>query len=486
MRIYFILAIITLLTSQHLAVPMGTVELKHCHIKNYGQEVLCGKHTVYEDRTTASGRQIEIQFAIIPSVTEAKEADPLVIFAGGPGQGAMDMGRLSSIAFSEIHENRDVVLIDQRGMGNSHPLKCKEPEESALSLSEEELEILTRKILKECLTELDADVTKYTQDIANHDIHEILMALGYKKVNLYGVSWGTRSALLYANQFPDHVRSVIMDGNAPIENKVPLYATEDAEKSIQMLFSDCNIDTECHKAFPNLQQDFESVLAGFGEQGKETTINDPNTGKAETITLTRGMFVNALRNILYSPDLSRLIPIVIEQAKDNNYQALAALSTAFGDTGMAIGATLTILCSEELARVTETDIAIESSKGFVGGAFINNFKKSCDQWPKAPLPAIYHQTLTSDAPTLILSGDVDPVTPPRWGDKMAQSMTNSLHLVATNTGHNVAPKKCASKLMAQFVKQGNFDGIDGECLKELKRPSFFIDANGPARSVSND
>ena len=486
MKSFFLLTMMSLLNTPYLAVSMGNKTLNYCHIAKYSQEVLCGSHSVYEDRVAATGRQIEIQFAVIPSVTEAKELDPLVLLAGGPGQGARDMGAFVPMAFAEIHENRDVVLIDQRGMGASHPLSCEQPEDNILALSEAEQVLQTQKLLQQCLIDLDADVTKYTQDLANQDIHEILLALGYGKVNLYGVSWGTRSALLYANQFPEQVRTVIMDGNAPPDNKVSLYVNEDAEQSLQALFKDCNDNSECHKAFANLEQDFNDILISFGDTGKQVTVVDANTGKPQTFNLTRNIFVSALRGILYIPDFSRLVPIIIQQAKHNNYQTLAGLTAAFGDTGMAIGATLTILCSEELARISDTEIDNEQAKGFVGNAFINNIKISCNEWPKAPLPAIYNQPLTSEIPTLILSGAIDPVTPPKWGAKMADYMTNSRHLIAPNTGHNVAPKGCASKLMAQFVNQGNLEDIDASCLDEIKRPSFFIDTSGPARSLSHD
>ena len=113
MKIYFFLAIAILLTSQHMAVPMGDMELKHCHIKDYSQEVLCGSLSVFENRALASGRQIEIKFAVIPSVTEAKDADPLVMFAGGPGQGARDMGPFARMAFSEIHEIKTYLIFFQ-------------------------------------------------------------------------------------------------------------------------------------------------------------------------------------------------------------------------------------------------------------------------------------------------------------------------------------------------------------------------------------
>jgi len=463
------------------------MELEYCHIPKYSQEVLCGSYSVYENRQSQSGRKIDIKFAIIPSVTEAKEPDPLVMLAGGPGQGAMSMGGpFSAMAFSEVRENRDIVLIDQRGMGKSHSLACEIPDENILALSEDEQQLLSDEIIKECLSNLEADVTLYTQDLANEDIYDILVALGYSKVNLYGVSWGTRSALLYLNQFPEHVRAIIVDGNVPLENRVSLYATEDAEKAMQALLNDCKNDKECNNAFPELEKNFNDVLASFGETGKEVTVKDANTGEAVTFTLKRNVFVNVLRSILYVPEFSRMIPIIIKQAQNNNYQTLAAITAAFGDPGMALGASLTILCSEEFSRITDSEITNLKEQGFVGDAFINVYRDACKLWPQAPLPKIYSQIKLSEIPALILSGEIDPVTPPKWGDKMAETMTNSLHLVAPNTGHNVAPKGCASKLMAQFIKEASVENIDGSCLDDLKRPSFFIDANGPTRGISDD
>ena len=460
--------------------------LERCHIKNYAQEVLCGNHDVFEDRKAASGRIINIKYAVIPSVTEAKELDPLVLLAGGPGQGSIAMAPFIQSAFTEVHENRDVVLIDQRGMGDSHSLACEISDVNPLAMTETEQEAYTRDYLKKCLSTLDADLTKYNQDIANEDIHEILVGLGYDKVNLYGVSWGTRSALLYATQFPEHVRTIIMDGNAPIDNRVPLFASEDSDRAIHLLFDDCEQDKYCKKAYPNLKQDFHDVLNSFGTEGKKITLLNANTGKPEEIIITRNNFANAILGILYVPDFSRVIPTIIEQAKQDNYQALSALSAAFGDPGISVGAQLSILCSEDLSRIYQSEFDASSKNGFAGSSFFRLFQNSCSVWPKASLPTIYTQSLKSELPTLLLSGAIDPITPPRWGDKMAEYMTNSLHLVAANTGHNVAPKGCASKLMAQFINEATFENIDGSCLDKIQRPSFFIDGSGPARSKNND
>ncbi len=487
MKTLFILTTFIIFAPPALAVTMGKIELEYCHIPQYSQEVLCATYNVFENRKIQSGREITIKFAVIPSVTEAKEPDPLVMLAGGPGQGAMSMGGpFSAMAFSEIRENRDIVLIDQRGMGKSHALACKIPDENTLMLSEDEQQLFSEKVITDCLNELDADVTLYTQDLANEDIHDILEALGYNQVNLYGVSWGTRSALLYLSQFPRQVRSIIVDGNVPLGNRVSLHASEDAEAAMQALLSDCQNNYQCNTAFPDLKKDFNEVLNSFGESGKEATVRDANTSEEVTFNLKKNIFVNALRSILYAPEFSRLIPMIIKQAKANNYQALSAITEAFGDPGMALGASLTILCSEEFSRISESEIASLSNQGFVGEAFINVYKDACKLWPQAPLPKIYERIKPSLIPTLILSGEIDPITPPRWGDKMAESMTNSLHLIAPNTGHNVAPKGCASKLMAQFIKEASIENIDGSCLDELKRPSFFIDAHGPARSIRND
>jgi len=487
MKQHFFWVLFLLPAFPYMAVTVGNMELERCHIPNYAQEVLCGTHRVFENRRTQSGREIDIKFAVIPSITEAKEPDPLVMLAGGPGQGAMSMGGpFTRVAFSEIRETRDIILIDQRGMGKSHPLRCELPEQDLLTLSEEEQTLLSERLLRECLAGLEADVTQYTQDSANRDIHEILLALDYKKINLYGISWGTRSALLYSNQFPNQVRTVVMDGNVPVENKVSLYAAIDAEIALQTLFQDCINDAGCNEAFPELESDFNEVLESFGESGIKTTVKDANTGETKTIVLGRGVFVNAIRNILYLPEFSRLIPMVIKQAKDNNYQTLSGLTAAFGDPEMAIGASLTILCSEELSRISNAEKNNMTNEGFVGDAFIKLYDNACRIWPKAPLPEIYQQIKPSEIPTLILSGKIDPITPPRWGDKMAETMKNSLHLIAPNTGHNVAPKGCASELMSQFINEASVENIDGSCLDMLKRPSFFVDASGPARSVSND
>jgi len=483
------LGVLYLLASAALAGADEGIPLSPCHINNYSQEVLCGAHTVFEDRVRNKGRKIQINFAIIPAISEVSEPDPVLILPGGPGQAAKDMGPIVRLAFREINQNRDVVLIDQRGMGSSHPLQCDIPDPVGEGIQVEFSDQQIRTYLSRCLESLDADVTLYTQDLANQDIHEILIALGYQRVNLYGGSWGTRAAQLYSQQFPEHVRSMILDGSAPFENKIPLFANDDAERALQLTFQDCVDDHDCNEAFPDLAGKFQQALDHLGETGIPVTMDDATTAETVTFTLTRDHFVNALRGILYVPEFVRLLPIIIEQAARGEYKALSGVSSYFAiqqQDAMALGASLSILCSEELSRMTDQEVKQMSQSGFVGSAFIDIYRNACSVWPKARIPAIYSEFRELDIPVLLLSGQLDPVTPPRWGEKMAEKYPGSLHLIASGTGHNVAPVKCADELMQTFINEASPENLDGSCLLEIKRPSFFTSPSGPGRSRTDD
>jgi pimeloyl-ACP methyl ester carboxylesterase len=483
MKVLWIVVALFFAVAASAAEPAAGIKLEACHIRNHSQEVLCGTHTVFENRSTAEGRQIELRFAVIPAIDETVEADPVVMFAGGPGQAALDMAPFATAVFARVNERRDLVLIDQRGMGSSHPLDCDIDDDAMLNLEIEEQERIARELLEGCLEQFDADVTRYTQDLANADIHEILQALGYARVNLFGVSWGTRSALLYAHQFPEQVRTLVLDGNLPLENKVPFNAAADAERALRELFADCSANADCDQAFPDLERDLIKALDLLGPAGKSITMDDPTSGEKQTFRLTRDRFGEALRAALYVPELSRVVPLIIQQAAHSDYRAVQGVSgylTAASEDGMTLGGTLAIFCSEELARMDSDSVEREAETMLLGHDLINSLTNACRVWPKAALPSIYNEDVRSDAPALLLSGELDPITPPRWGETMARALPNSLHLVATGTAHNVAPQGCAPELIHQFIEQGTLESLDGSCLGEITRPSFFTHASGPA------
>jgi len=218
-------------------------------------------------------------------------------------------------------------------------------------------------------------------------------------------------------------------------------------------------------------------------------MEDPATAEIQPFLLTAERFADALRGILYQPVLGRVVPIIIQRASVGDYRALRGVSgTLAGSTAdaMTIGASLTIFCSEEFARMGPGDLDPESEHGLLGQTLFGSLRNACDVWPRAPLPAIYEEDVGSTAPALILSGELDPITPPRWGDELAKSLPRSLHLVATATGHGVAPQGCAADLIEQFIAAGSTEDLDGSCLTELTRPSFFVDGSGPRGVTDHD
>lgn len=461
----------------------GALTLEPCHIPRFRQEVQCGSLRVFENRSTRQGREIDIHVAVIAAVDGSSDLDPVVFFAGGPGQSAIEAAGFVRSVFSGVVEERDLVLIDQRGMGSSNPLDCEIPDDMAQDLPPDERDRVGRELLQSCLESLDADVTQYTQDIANQDIHDVLQALGYSQVNLYGVSWGTRSALLYAHRYPEQVRTVILDGMLPLDNPAPLYAAEDADRAMRLLIEDCAADPQCGRTYPDLENDLRRVMDYLGDKGQVISLPDPLTGEIDDFRLTRHNFGDLLRTALYSSELSRLAPLIVQRAAAGDYRPVIGLNgtvSSAADT-MTIGATLTIFCSEEFARM-DADALLQEAEldSLLGRQMILNFSNGCEAWPRAPLPRIYQEPVSIQAPTLILSGNLDPITPPRWGETMDEALPNSLHVIAPATGHNVGPVGCGSDLIGRFIEQGTVQDLDTDCFEELTRPSFFIDLSGPA------
>lgn len=473
--------------------PEASVALEPCHIANYRQEVQCGTFTVFEDRSTGAGRTLDIELVVLPAVDDSKEPDPIVYFAGGPGQSAIDTAPMIRNIFKDVVSKRDIVLIDQRGMGRSAPLTCDGLDgemEGADRMGLEEVLGLGRDLMQRCAEDLsrDHDLTLYTQDLANADIHDALRALGYDKVNLFGISWGTRSALLYAHRYPEHVRTVILDGNLPLDNRAPLHAAEDGDAALLAMIDDCAADEACGAAFPELKEDFRRALERIGD-GIEIDLPDPLTGEPGSFLLTRERFGDGLRTALYNSEFARLLPLMIHKTAmgdDRPFVGLTRLGATMSSS-MTIGATLGIFCAEEFGRMSPEEIeAALREEREIGLQMFRNLQNACSVWPTAEVPSIYSESVRSEAPTLVLSGAVDPITPPRWGDRMAEVLPDSLHLTAPFTGHNVAPFGCAPDLLKQFIEQGNLEGLDGSCLDELHRPSFFVDVYGPAVPSAKD
>jgi pimeloyl-ACP methyl ester carboxylesterase len=439
-------------------------------------ESLCGTISVYEDRASNTGRKIDLNIMLIPAASSVVKPDPIFFLAGGPGQAAVEVGPLLFSRLSKLRRERDVVLVDQRGTGLSNSLAC-EPDEAAPVLDElsyEEILLTQQALLQTCLSQYEANPALYTTPIAMDDLNEVRTTLGYRDINLYGISYGTRAALVYLRRHESSVRSVILDSVVPMSMKVGEMVAVDAQASFQMLLADCQSQAHCAEAFPALEQHFNELLGRLKAQSEDVTIVHPRTGEFISGKVTQNHVTQMLRGILYDRDLSSLVPLAIEEAYLGNYQPLVTSNFVFsgGDdnegSGMSIGMMASVLCSEDLSLVS----APGQAKHFDNPMF-RSLKPVCEFWPTRGIPLDYFEPVSSDKPVLLLSGKFDPITPPKYGWQAAATLSNSEHVVVPGVGHAASLRGCVPEIMRDFIETIEPSKIDTSCVMNLDRPPFF-------------
>lgn len=449
--------------------------LEPCHVDGLAEEIRCGVHEVFEDRASAHGRRVEIHVAVLPALRRLVDPDPVFLFAGGPGQGARGLAGVAARDFKQVRRSRDIVLVDLRGTGGSGPLRCPDPGDD-LSLT---LEDVTAQV-RQCRDTLVADARFYTHEESLADVDEIRERLGYRTINLWGGSWGTRAALLYALRYPAATRSVVLDGAAPLDLEFPRTASADAHAALDRLIADCATDHECALAFPDPRALLRDLESRFAAGPVSAQLEHPRTGVPTAVRLQRDMVVEIVRGALYGPRDAAALLVAIRHAADGHFSPLAAqhLRTAsWSIDDMALGATYAVLCSEDLPRTAGIDFAATAHGSFFGTAYSDVWRARCRDWP--PGQALQtHGTIRSNAPALILSGERDPVTPPRTGDAMTRHFTSSWHIVVPGAAHNTSFSGCVPDLIADFITHGTGDHLDSSCVDRVAWPPFAVSTAG--------
>lgn len=462
--------------------PVRKAALTPCRLDGIGRQALCGTYEVWEDRAAQKGRKVPLKLVVVPALASAPEPDPLVLLAGGPGQGAAKLARQMVPLLDRIHRNRDLVFVDQRGTGDSRPLEC-EPVPPDAPLGKQFDDAFYEAEFRKCLKGYDADVRQYTTPIAMDDLDEVRDALGYPKLNLYGVSYGTRAALVYLRQHPEHVRSIILEGVAPLSLLLPLYVARDSQRALDLLFTHCEQDAACNKRYPELRGRFATLLAQLEKAPVHTRVEHPLTGVPEDVTITHDSFTGVMRGLLYMPEAAALVPLVLDRATQGDWRSLVAIHQTMSgglNRNLSQGMFFSVVCSEDAPLMSDEALSHETKGTWLGETGVRNMLKPCDFWPRGELPKGYREPVKSDVPVLLLSGELDPVTPPSWAEDAKRTLTHSLHVVLPGVGHGTSSVGCARALMADFVARGSVEGLDaGKCGAGLKRPPFFTSFSGP-------
>jgi pimeloyl-ACP methyl ester carboxylesterase len=452
--------------------------LRPCASADGPTDAYCGTLTVFEDRAAKIGRQISLWIVVLPAMRPVA-ADPLVFLAGGPGQGAAQLARQIRAAFRTVQRTRDIVLVDQRGTGKSNPLNCRSDANSLREMTEPTESGLDR--LKRCLAGYNADVRLYTTNIAMDDLDDVRAHLGYDRINLYGGSYGTRAALVYLRRHGEHVRTMILDGVAPMDMRLPMFTARDAQRALDKLLGDCDADRACKQAFPDLSTRIRNLLQRLEQSPATVRIVHPRTGIAEEVRVEARVVASILFSALYSPLTASIVPALVDQAERNEFQSLFALGLAGEGTSenMSMGMQLSVLCSEDAARVTLADVQQATAGTIFGSHLLGSQLKACEVWPRGAVDASYYEPVVSDVPALVLSGDLDPVTPPTWGEAVVTSLENGRHITVPGTGHGVIGTACGQKLIQDFLDSASAASVDASCVRSIKRPPFFVTPAGP-------
>lgn len=448
-----------------------------CRLRGVEHGVLCGSVKRPLDPARPSGTQIDVHYAVLPALARNKKADAVFYFAGGPGQSAIEIAPQVAAMLARFSNRRDIVLIDQRGTGRSAPLLC-EAEDPALPLAELFDPGHLRQRQSQCLAKLKTlphgDLRFFTTSVAMQDADAVRAALGAERINIVGGSYGTRAALEYQRQFPQRVRRAVIDGVAPPDMILPSAFSTDNQAALDALFAACEQDPACAAREPQLRQRWQSLLASLPRQ---VSLRHPLLHRTESLTLNRDTLLSMVRVPLYAPALAAALPAAIGEATRGSFDALAGLAQALGGRRgmrMSAGMHFSVVCAEDFPRLP---MAIDPPGADFGESFAGFYRQTCADWPRGEVPADFYSVPPAPAATLVLSGGLDPVTPPRHGERVTKALgVKARHVVVAHAGHGVMALGCMRDILYRFVDAGSDEEalqVDMACIATVPRPPMF-------------
>jgi pimeloyl-ACP methyl ester carboxylesterase len=437
--------------------------------------VLVGKLVVPENRAQPGGRTISLHIVIVPALTDGIKEAPLFDLAGGPGIAASGAAAWYAADSTGYRATRDIVLVDQRGTGQSNPLRCPELETAG------KLErMYDPAAVRRCRDELskDADLAQYGTLNAVHDLDAVRVALGYEKIDLMGLSYGTIVAQVYMREYPQNVRCAVLTGTVPVDEKLPLHHARGAEDVLQKIVDDCERDPQCDLQFSSLRGEWRDFLASLDAAPVSAVYSD--TADTRLVTLERGPFCEALRTLLMTTSMQRRMPFIIHRAAIGDFnpffEVVSPLSGAVSP--FAEGMYLCVTCPEGTQRITSDEIETETAGTFPGRYRVDEQVGACNEWGLTPLSDEALAPVSASIPTLLIAGSMDYVTPVAWAQQVSSRLTDSRVVVIDYLGHypeGLANMECLDELIRAFLRAGTTAGLDDSCVETMTPPPFVLE-----------
>ncbi|MDJ0759998.1 MAG: alpha/beta fold hydrolase [Woeseiaceae bacterium] len=467
-----------------LASISNALELEDCRISAGpsapGINARCGTLVTPEDPASPDGKTIELQVAVVPALDLDPQPDPVVPIAGGPGGSSIEMYATQRGAFEALRRTRDILLVDQRGTGQSSLMDCESDDELVQGSYSDELTI---QLTQECLEALPHDPRFFTTSVAVRDLESVREALGYPNLNLYGVSYGTRVAQHYARRYPETTRSVVIDGVIPSGLALGPDIALESQEALAGVFDRCAEEPACNEAFPGLQDTLSRVLSELSENPVEVTVSGPVSGSPDQLTVSDAELAVAIRLLLYDPNSIALIPLMVNEAGKGNLTPLSAAFQMVAESlsgSMAVGMHNSVVCTEDVPFYDDELIDYAAlDRSYMGPDQLSALKAICSVWPSGFIDEDFREPLRYAGPVLLLSGDADPITPPDYAVEAMGELSNPRHLELKHQGHGVIGVGCMPRLVADFVDTRDAQGIDEECLGRAFVMPFFVDFSGP-------
>jgi len=485
-------ALILLLAGCHTATPenhsatdvlhLGRLTFEPCYLQTSGAQppvsAYCSRLSVPENTDPTeihADRLINLGIAWLPPRQRSGiAADPVFFISGGPGQSAQQSYLQVAAAFAELRRTRGIILLDQRGTGTSNRLTCTLPDDESASI--QALQTAAQQCVEELST--NANLRHYTTLDAVADLESVRQAIGAQQINLIGVSYGTRVAQHYARHYPGSTRTLVLDSPVPNEVSLATISARNLDEALALQFAHCKADPNCYQALGDPQAELARLLNQLRAQPPVVQYRDANSGHMREDTLHAENVAAWVRLYAYHPSSAALLPQLIHQANHGHYSELMALTQLTREQmhdSLALGMQLSVICSEDAPLLSTLP---DDSDTVLGNRPAQVLATLCEVWPQTAMPADFYQPLSNTVPALLLSGEFDPITPPRYGQQIAATLPNARHLILLGQGHAVLNNGCVSKLLARFMETADAQHLATACLDQLQPTPPFTSFNG--------
>ncbi len=463
------------LTAFGQSMKIGDVPFMTIQEDGKPKETVRGQVEVFQDNLKNKGRKIRLNVEVVPAKDQINKVEPMFIVMGGPGQAATDLISFFSDIFKAINEKSDLVFVDQRGTGKSNPLQLKGTYNKLADYFKDDFADKTTIQKSFDALSKENDLSCYGTLNAIIDLDKVREVMGYKKINLYGTSYGTRVSIAYINKYPNRVRTATLKGLVPYELIIPFDFAEDAQRSLDILIADCKENQNCNTAYPDLAHELETFFKT--KFPMSVAFVNPETKKIDTVWLTKEIVALNMRVLLMSPSTTKNIPFIVTQFNKGNYDPMTTVMLSIKKSylkGVYDGMTLCVICHEDYPALTRLTKQTKTET-FLGDYWIYRVTNSCEIWNPKKREVQKTKISKQNTPVLIISGNRDGATPPKYGEEVLKLFSNGTHVVVNAGSHSFdGMRNCVENIISDFVLSGQTKDLNTNCTTAIKFPEYKV------------